>query len=328
MNRMLGLWAAAGVLLGFLAVGRSPAGAEGVPVLPEKCYLFTSFRGNGEDGLHLAWSTDGLKWTALNGDRSYLRPEVGKEKLIRDPCLLQGPDGTFYMVWTDSWTDRTIGYAHSRDLIHWSPQKALPVMQHEPMARNCWAPEIVYDAKKHQFLIFWATTIPGRFPATENSAEDNYNHRIYCTTTKDFEAFTPTRLFYDGGFNVIDATLLRTGKQYYLFLKDETLKPVTRKHLRIARSPQLEGPYTELSEPFTPSWVEGPTALKVGSDYFVYYDEYRKHAYGAVRSKDLKSWEDVSSQLFLPRGTRHGTALPVSRNVLRHLLSATPERGR
>ena len=27
------------------------------------CYLFSYFKGNGEDGLHLAYSNDGLKWT-------------------------------------------------------------------------------------------------------------------------------------------------------------------------------------------------------------------------------------------------------------------------
>src|SRR6476469_4291457 len=99
---------------------------------PETCYLFSSFRGNGEDGLHLAWSADGLNWSALNNDKTFLRPEVGKEKLMRDPCLLQGPDGTFHLVWTDSWFSRTIGYASSKDLIHWSKQKMIPVMEHEP----------------------------------------------------------------------------------------------------------------------------------------------------------------------------------------------------
>jgi hypothetical protein len=90
--------------------------ADSPPPIPDKCYLFTSFRGNGEDGLHLAWSADGLKWFALNNDKPALRPEVGKEKLMRDPCLLQGPDGTFHLVWTDSWFSRTIGYANSKDL--------------------------------------------------------------------------------------------------------------------------------------------------------------------------------------------------------------------
>ncbi len=33
-------------------------------------YLFSFFMGNGEDGLHLAYSIDGLKWEALNNNKS------------------------------------------------------------------------------------------------------------------------------------------------------------------------------------------------------------------------------------------------------------------
>ena len=109
-------------------------------------YLFTSFRGNGDDGLHLAYSRDGLKWTALNGDKSFLKPEAGT-KLMRDPCVCQGPNGTFNMVWTSGWWDKGIGIAHSKDLINWSEQKWLGVMEHEPIAVNCWAPEIFYDTQ-------------------------------------------------------------------------------------------------------------------------------------------------------------------------------------
>lgn len=53
----------------------------------ETVYLFTSFRGNGEDGLHLAWSDDGYKWADLG--RVFLKPQVGQSKLMRDPCLRQ-----------------------------------------------------------------------------------------------------------------------------------------------------------------------------------------------------------------------------------------------
>ena len=35
-------------------------------------YLFSYFTGNGEDGLHLARSTDGYTWETLNGGRSFL----------------------------------------------------------------------------------------------------------------------------------------------------------------------------------------------------------------------------------------------------------------
>ena len=126
-------------------------------------YLFSYFVGQS-DGLHLAYSYDGLQWTALNDGRSMLTPTVGNDRLMRDPSIVQGPDGTFHMVWTSSWNDQIIGYASSRDLIHWSEQRAIPVMKHEPQALNAWAPELFYDEPSHTYYIYWATTIPGRQP--------------------------------------------------------------------------------------------------------------------------------------------------------------------
>jgi hypothetical protein len=133
----------------------------------DKVFLFSYFKGNGEDGLHLAYSRDGLNFMALNNDKSFLTPVVGVSKLMRDPCIIQTDDGTFHMVWTAGWTERGIGYSSSKDLINWTEQKYFMVMEKEPAARNCWAPEISYDKKNKQFLIIWATTIPGRFPETE-----------------------------------------------------------------------------------------------------------------------------------------------------------------
>ena len=308
------------IILAFAATAATQ-GANAV--LPSTGYLFSSFRGDG-DGLHLAWSSDGLKWTALADDRIFLQPTVGG-KLMRDPCILQGPDGVFRMVWTSAWYERVIGYASSKDLIHWSEQKAIPVMEHEPTARKCWAPELVYDAAKKQCIIFWATTIPGRFLETDAFGDNGPNHRMYCTTTKDFETFTPARLFFDPGFSVIDATMVPAGGKYDLVFKEETLKPV-KKHLRVASGDSIEGPFKDLSEPFTPSWVEGPTALEIGDRYLVYYDMYTARTYGAMRSLDLKQWEDVSDQLSLPKGTKHGTAFAVSREVLTALLQYRPNQ--
>src|ERR1700741_2676269 len=108
-------------------------------------YLFAYFKNNGEDGLHLAYSHDGLKWSTLKNDSSFLKPTVSKDKLMRDPCIIRGADGLFHMVWTVSWKDRGIGHATSPDLIHWSAQQYIPVMEQEPTALNCWAPEIIYN---------------------------------------------------------------------------------------------------------------------------------------------------------------------------------------
>jgi len=247
-------------------------------------------------------------------------PKVGG-KLMRDPCICRGPDGIFHMVWTTSWGDRGIGIAHSRDLIHWSEQTFLEVMGHEPDATNCWAPEIYYDEPTRKYLIFWSTTIPGRFPETDTRAgEFIRNHRIYCVTTTDFEAYTPTRLFYDDGFNVIDATIVRDGDKYVMFLKDETFEPEPKKNIRIATADKAEGPYGPASAPFSPDWVEGPSTIKMGEYWYVYYDAYRRHRYEAAHSKDLKTWETVTDKLELPCRLRHGTVFAVSLEILTGLL--------
>lgn len=274
-------------------------------------YLFSYFKGNGEDGLHLAWSVDGLKWESLKNDQSFLQPMVGISKLMRDPCIIQGPDGLFHMVWTSGWTERGIGCASSKDLITWSEQQYLKVMDHEPTTKNTWAPELFYDKASKQYIIYWASTIPGRFSAGAQAGDTGYNHRMYYTTTKDFKTFTPTQLFYDQDFNVIDGTIQKIGKEYLLFLKDETRNP-PQKNLRIARSTQLTSGYGKASEPITGKyWAEGPTVLKINKNWIVYFDKYTEHKYGAVSSSDLKTWTDISDQVSFPAGVRHGTMFAV-----------------
>jgi hypothetical protein len=287
----------------------------------DEVFLFSYFTGNGEDGLHLARSDDGMHWRALHGGGSFLQPTVGEDKLMRDPCLLLGPDGIFRMVWTTSWWGHTIGYAHSRDLIHWEDQQAIPVMAGEPTAVNCWAPEVVYDSAQGRYLIYWATTIPGRFAATDETGRTRpdqrlLNHRIYSITTGDFRTFTPTRLYYDGGFDVIDATLAQNGAEWLLFVKNETERPKAEKNIRLIRAQTSTGPFSAPSEPITGHyWAEGPTSIRIDGWWYVYFDKYRDKKFGVVRSRDLTHWEDVSDQLHLPAGIRHGTVLRVPRVV-------------
>lgn len=287
----------------------------------EKAYLFSYFVGNGADGLHLAYSLDGLNWEVLNDGESVLTPEIGKDKLMRDPCIIQGPDGKFQMVWTSGWWDQCIGYASSTDLIHWSEQMKIPVMEHEPDAKNSWAPEVFYDDQNDQYLIFWATTIPGRHSdIAESDREKGLNHRIYATTTKDFETYSPTYLFFNPDFSAIDATILKYNDEYVMFVKNENPNP-PEKNIRITKSKSAIGSYpTNVSEPITGNyWAEGPTPLQVGEYTYVYFDKYREHRYGAVRSTDMENWEDVSDSIHFPSGTRHGTAFTVDINVFEQL---------
>lgn len=286
-------------------------------------YLFSYFVGNSADGLHLAYSYDGLKWEALNNNHSFLKPEVGKDKLMRDPSICQAPDGTFHMVWTSSWTDRIIGYASSKDLIHWSEQKAIPVMMHEPTAHNCWAPELFYDAPSKTYYIFWATTIPGRHKEVATSeSEKGLNHRMYYVTTKDFKKFSKTKMFFDPDFSVIDAAIVKDHDgELIMVVKNENSNP-PEKNLRVTKTKDIKKGFpTEVSEPITGNyWAEGPAPLIVGDYIYVYFDKYRDHKYGAVRTKDRINWEDVSDQVSFPEGIRHGTAFTVDKKILDVLL--------
>lgn len=290
-------------------------------------YLFSYFKGNGEDGLHLAHSTDGIVWHAVRGDSSFLTPAVGKEKLMRDPSVLRAADGTFHMVWTPGWFEHGIGYASSPDLVNWSEQRYLPVMAHEPTALNAWAPELFFDDTTGEYLIIWASTIPGRYAATDGQqvSEEHptgLNHRLYYVRTRDFQTFSETRLFYEPGFNVIDATLAKAGSRYLMFLKDETNTPFTpQKNIRIAFADRPQGPYGPPSAPITGDyWAEGPTALQIGGRWHVYFDKYTEHRYGMVVSDDLIQWSDWSDRLRMPAGMRHGTAFEAPASVVHPLL--------
>ena len=292
----------------------------------DTAYLFSYFINDSRDGLHLAYSLDGLTWTPLNHGKSFLIPTVGKDRLMRDPSICQAPDGTFHMVWTSSWTDRIIGYASSPDLIHWSEQRSIPVMMHEPAAHNCWAPELFYDEPSQTYYIFWATTIPGRHkevPVIES--EKGLNHRIYYVTTKDFNTFSETKLFFNPDFSVIDAAIVRDPvmKDLIMVVKNENSLPA-EKNLRITRTTRIEDGFpTTVSPSITGNyWCEGPAPLFVDDALYVYFDKYRDHRYGAVRSLDYgETWEDVSDQVFFPRGIRHGTAFAVDVSIVESLIA-------
>jgi hypothetical protein len=286
-----------------------------VALKPAQKYVFVYFKNNGKDGIHLAGSKDGFNWIAFKNDSSFLAPKVGKDKIMRDPCIISGLDGKFHMVWTDSWTDKGIGYASSTDLIHWSKQVFLPVMEKEDSARNCWAPEITCDPATKTYMIYWATTIRGKYKETVSKMEIGLNHRIYYVTTNDFKTFSDTKLLYEPGFTVIDATIVKDNGRFVMFLKDETRLPV-QKNLKIAFSDKLTGPYSKASIPITGNyWAEGPTTVKINNKWVVYFDKYREHKYGAITSTDLINWTDISDKISVPSGIRHGSILTVNESV-------------
>ena len=171
--------------------------------------------------MHLLTSYDGYDWTVVDEYKSVYLQEDG---LVRDPSIVIGHDGKYHMIHTSEWFDHRISLSHSDDLINWSPTEFLYVwgdyqglgteesdgtkwpsnnlsapVKRDSLVKNCWAPEMYYDDRTKEYVIFWATTIehPSIFPETWNPAIwENMNHRMYYTVTKDFKTYSPRRFFY------------------------------------------------------------------------------------------------------------------------------------
>lgn len=274
-------------------------------------YVFSSFREPATEGLYLAYSEDGYNWEDLKGP--YLRPEVGESKIMRDPSLVKSPDGTYHMVWTTDWRGGNgFGYASSQNLVDWSEQKFIPAMEHEPEVVNVWAPELFYDEDEDRYIIIWASTIPHRFEKGEED-EDN-NHRMYYTTTKDFEDFTDTKLFLDPGFSVIDCVIVKRGTDdYVLVLKDNT-RP--NRNISVAFGKDPLGPWEDFSEPFSGFLSEGPTVIEKDGEWIIYFDNYGEKNYKAVRTTDFKEFQDITNEINLPEGHKHGTISTASKAII------------
>jgi hypothetical protein len=103
-------------------------------------------------------------------------------------------------------------------------------------------------------------------------------------------------------------------------MKDETFFPPAR-NLRVAKSNRATGPYGPASPSFTAKDTEGPSVLQTGGYWYVYYDEYTRGHYGAVRTRDFEHWEPFADSLHTPRGIRHGSAFLVPDSILRSLLA-------
>jgi len=289
------------VVAGFLCWGRAD-------------YGFVFFRGDGEDhGVFLARSADGYHWTE-QADGPILKGAVGGG-LTRDPSALRGADGFYHMVWTTAWNTNGFGLAHSPDLRTWSRQEFVPVMADFADVKNVWAPELFYDKATEQYVVIWASTV----------GEADRGNRQWCATTRDFTSWSKARVLFDSGFDVIDAFPLRLGDRPLPVVKDERQD---RKCLFVVnlKGPGMLSKCERLDEPFTrmsEGWVEGPTALALpDGTWVIYFDEYRSRRYGAVTTRDFKTFA-LCRDFSLPKGIRHGTAFPLLRGI-----GPTPECSR
>lgn len=272
-------------------------------------YLMSYFK-NGEEVLFIAESEDGYSWKERNDGKSIFSSSVGTGD-IRDPFLYQDKAGVFHLVWTDGWHSRSIGYAKSYNLVDWEQEKLIPVMEHLPITQNTWAPEIFYDTTLEAHRIVWSSTIE----------EGPRNHRIWSVTTQDFETFSEAELFFDPGYNVIDANVTDLGDCYFMLYKDERHIDQDGLNCKAIRSCYVEKEnhaqpsVRNISELLTLYLTEGPTLYRVDNngklEWIMLVDRFREDIYDAYRSYDLRSWELIENRMQLPQRIKHVTVIKV-----------------
>lgn len=271
-------------------------------------FLFTSFHEPANEGLRMLQSNDGKHWQEM--DTLLLKPSVGIQKVLRDPSMVQGPDGVFHLVWTTSWKgDPGFGYASTKDLLHWSNPIHIPVMAYEPSTVNVWAPELFYDDEVDRYIIVWASCIPGRF--VNGMEADSNNHRLYYAETKDFKTFTQAKLFFDPGYSVIDATIVKKAKGDYILVFKDNTRP--ERNIKVARGRSPLGPWTNISTPLTAKYTEGPSVVKLRNKWLIYFDSYETKTYEAISTNDFIDFKKAD-YIKVPLGHKHGTIVPLRKN--------------
>lgn len=296
-------------------------------------FLFVHFKEKrtpeGEQ-IYFAVSKGGYKWEAINGGQPVLWAMLG-EKGVRDATITRSDDGKFFIIATDlslaycmhpvydnKWINvqrngsNCLMMWESEDLLHWSPEYALPVR--EPGSGCCWAPDIIKDKKTGEYVIHWSSPNPDRDMAM----------CIYYTRTKDFKNFSKAEILYqkeDAG--VIDSCMVEENGKFYLWVKSMK-NPCA---VIMLKSDSITGPFErmyEFDEEMNtlnggPSAYEAPTACKIeDGSYNLMLDFFgvrgKGQGYVPFRAEDISTGRFLRSdgEFEYPYGFKHGTILAIS----------------
>lgn len=292
-------------------------------------YLFTYFTGNGEgeEAVHYAISSDGYNYYALNNDMPVIRnEEISKSGGVRDPHILRGADGNFYMVLTDlkvtdmGWNNTAMVLLKSPDLVNWESTVidiTTTFTDQFSDVNRVWAPQTFYDAKKGKYMVYFSMLQPG-----------SYDKIYYAYSNNDFTGFesAPKQLFFSPNEKAtIDGDIVMKDGKYHLFYKTEG---DSDKGIKVAISDSLTGGYEPLpgNVDQTDKAVEGSGVFKlIDSDkYVLMYDVYIDGEYQFAESTDLKNFKVVDEQISMDFHPRHGSIIPITAEELLRLKEKFP----
>jgi hypothetical protein len=289
-------------------------------------YLFAYFTGNGpgQEAVHYAVSLDGFNYRALNNNQPILDPkQISTTGGVRDPHILRGPDGWFYMVLTDlyvpdmGWRNYAMVMLKSKDLIQWESSVVnIPESYPDQFGDvwRVWAPQTFYDATTDKYMVY--------FSMKQGNGPDII---YYVFANQDFTGFesAPRQLFYSPTNNAaIDGDIILKDGIYHLFMKSEDGEP----GIKLALSDRLTEGYQLVSDQRVdcetrPVEGSGIFQLTTTGEYILMYDVYTSGRYQFTKSTDLRSFTVIDEEITMNFHPRHGSVLPITGKELKTLLA-------
>ncbi len=153
-NQCLKLLAVSVGAMGLGSIPRPSAGSSA------DVFLFPYFQNNGNSGITLSDSTNGINFSALNGGNPIFTPPAsfGSQNLTRDPAIIY-QNGIFDMVWTSNWTGNVFGFAQSTNLKDWTNVREIQPFTGTTQPVNVSAPEIQYNLVANNYVIIFSSAL-------------------------------------------------------------------------------------------------------------------------------------------------------------------------
>ena len=277
-------------------------------------YAMSYFNEENEKEVgHIAISEDGFHWDKV--EMEPIETDLGSGRL-RDPNVVRSKEGTFLLSATEADTPY-IYLATSNDLIHFENFKEVLVSVKDDgiglTGEKAWAPEVTYDVTKDLYYIYYSD------PSETKGA-------MYYITTRDFQAFSYPKVFFDPGYPVIDGTVFSMQGKYWMLYKDErkgsqTIYPAFANHLEEGFPNTLDWQYLSKYRA-----IEGPMVCKKkeGDGYLVYFDHFANHTFMAGTFTDLSydggiEWIAQDAYQLPEEDVRHGSIVPITQKEYKTL---------
>lgn len=277
-------------------------------------YLFCYFTGNEpeRERICFAVSKDGFNFKPLNKGMPVIKQNTGT-LCMRDPYLLRGEDGCFYIIATDmksslGWcSNHGIVTWKSNDLINWYDETAIDFHEFEETrnADKIWAPEAMFDEERGEYFVYYSV----------NNTDDDMALSIWYSYTKDFKTFTnPKPLFAPkSGMDAIDADIVKINGRYYMAYKDECVKTICEVVADKLTGPYYEYPNNKIACTTRP--VEGNCMYKLidQNKYVMLMDMYCDNRYFMQVTDDMMDFYAIPNNEFsLDFTPRHGSIITIT----------------